>query len=174
MKIPDDTIKYLRRELWTIMMTRIAFKELERKCKYGEVPAEEFNQAVTVTMFESMQRCQIMSLCRLDDDRNISFHTITKHGQKLGFSDEEIKNLSAQIKKYRNLVNALKTKHRNVYIGHLSKSFDGEHEIINFDDVIQKAYNVMTLICREQLEFIIPFGCSGEVTLTQSFSGKRT
>ena len=104
MKIPDDAIKYLRRELWTIMITRIAFKELERKCQYGEVPAETFNQAVTVTMFESMQRCQIMSLCRLDDKRNLSFHTITKYGQKLGYSDEEIKKLSAQIKKYRNTI----------------------------------------------------------------------
>ena len=80
----------LRNEMWQLLVYRLAFKEKQRAWENGEIPNENFNRTVISAIFESLQQCQINCLCRLDDDKNISFHTAKKKGVEFGFENAEV------------------------------------------------------------------------------------
>ena len=74
------------------------------------------------------------------------------------------------ITRYRDDIGHIKQKHRNSYIGHLSKNYEGDVEIIDFDPLIKSAYDITSFILREQPEIKVEVGDAGHLVLSDVFA----
>ncbi len=112
-----------------------------------------------ITALRAISNELIMQLCKLDEDKSkVSFHAAKKAIGKLSAPEDQKKRLNESIKKFRASINAIKTKHRNRYIAHLTEDgypdpFDLPDFKTDFHDLILEAYRVFVLIWGAEVRF---------------------
>ncbi|WP_146801516.1 AbiU2 domain-containing protein [Bisbaumannia pacifica] len=112
-----------------------------------------------VTALRAISNEIIMHLCKLDEDKSkVSFHAAKKAINKLPGLDHDKRILNEAIKSFRDSINAIKTKHRNRYIAHLTEDgypepFDLPDFTAEFQELVEEAYNVFTLIWGAEVQF---------------------
>ena len=97
----------------------------------------------------------ILRLCRLDDDDRSqrSFREALK-AIRAQIPDKEAKAIDKSLKRYRALINPLKTKARNYYIAHLDKeakeTLYPQYDLIR---VISQAVEIFDEIAGERIDY---------------------
>ncbi|KQZ26430.1 hypothetical protein [Caulobacter sp. Root1472] len=106
-------------------------------------------------MLEALQRDLVVRLLALDDDDKgqRSFRSVMKTLKARGIlkgTDQEI--VDAAVKAYRALVNTMKVKHRNAYIGHMKEGQSATPKLPQspegFGDAIAKSVEIVDQIAR--------------------------
>jgi hypothetical protein len=68
-------------------------------------------------------------------------------------------HLMWRLKKYRQLVNPMKTKARNYYLAHLSKSAEVPHDrFVNVQKQVDEAINIFDMISGEEVRYVLRTG----------------
>lgn len=112
-----------------------------------------------VTALRAISNEIIMHLCKLDEDKSkVSFHAAKKAIHKLPGLDHDKLVLNQAIKSFRDSINAIKTKHRNRYIAHLTEDgypepFDLPDFTAEFQELVRETYKVFTIIWGAEVKF---------------------
>ncbi|QXP58752.1 hypothetical protein [Olleya sp. HaHaR_3_96] len=127
------------------------FKNLSRHDVFAEYNALRY-----------MENGLILHLTNLDDDRSdYSFRGIQKELNKNFNNQKLLKELSANLKKYRTQINHIKVKHRNQRIAHMN--YDEDLKIDQFlardlIPIIKKANEIGDFIWGEKINYKFKLG----------------
>jgi len=107
----------------------------------------------------------ILRLCKLDDDdnRNWSFREVLKKLRKRRVSTLVYKEAEKDLKRYRSIINDMKTHHRNVSIAHLAKSRPPQFKpAFKMKDAIRLAVKICDALHGEKVSYKIDKSWAGE------------
>lgn len=112
-----------------------------------------------VTALRATSNEIIMHFCKLDEVKSkVSFHAAKKAINKLSVEEEDKRTLNESIKRFRESINTIKTKHRNRFIAHLTEDgypdpFDLPDFTSEFHNLVKEAYRVFILIWGAEVKF---------------------
>lgn len=102
----------------------------------------------------------ILRLCRLDDD-DTTQHSLREALRSIRNSlpQAKVTAIDRRLKKYRQLINPMKTKARNYYLAHLSKSAEVPHDrFVNFQKEVDEVINIFDMISGEAVRYVLRAG----------------
>ena len=113
----------VRSECLNLLVAHYVYRKTFEEMKLGE--ADRFELLRWIVTLRILENDLILRLCRLDDDEktNHSFREAVRSLEKT-IPQTEVQELHARLKTFRQSINPIKTKARNFFVAHLSKSAD--------------------------------------------------
>jgi len=150
-------------DLQSILITYRAYNNVIDQWKNKTIPNTQKNHLLTCAVMESLERDMIVALCRLDDDKNLSFRTVMRNSSDYDLSNDDVKKISKAIASYRKAINPIKTQNRNKYIAHLSKAFDGSlPPVVDLKPLLRHAIDTMSCVLNSKINWEIELSDTGD------------
>ncbi|MCB0598016.1 MAG: hypothetical protein H6557_22170 [Lewinellaceae bacterium] len=102
----------------------------------------------------------VMRLCRLDDDDKTN-HSLREalRSVRHDIPQKEVKAIDKRLKKYRLLINPLKTKARNYFLAHMSKVAEEPHAPQRgLEKPIEEVVNIVDMIASTPVNYTLSVG----------------